>query len=100
MNAQGSSYRRAWPCFGNSRSCGAPSGVAGELGQPARAAQLLGAAEAIHESIDRSLTPVQRAVFDQYTATIRAQLDDATFTAMWAEGQKMTLDQAKAKALG
>jgi len=76
------------------------AGVAGELGQPARAAQLLGAAEAIRESIGRSLTPVERTVLDRYAAAIRAQLDDATFAVMWAEGQKMTLEQAKAEALG
>jgi hypothetical protein len=45
------------------------------------------------------LTPVERAVFDRYAATSRAQLDDATFAMMWAEGQKMTLEQAKAEAL-
>jgi ATP/maltotriose-dependent transcriptional regulator MalT len=73
--------------------------VAGELGQPARATQLLGAAEAIRESIGRSLTPVEHTVFERYEATIRAQLDDATFAVMWAEGQKMTLEQAKAEAL-
>ena len=76
------------------------AGVAAALGQPARAAQLLGAAEAIRESIGRSLTPVERTVFDRYAATIRAQLDDATFAVRWAEGQQMTLDQAKAEALG
>jgi predicted ATPase/class 3 adenylate cyclase len=74
------------------------AGVAGALGQPARAARLLGAAEVIRESSGRSLTPVERTVFDQYAATIRAQLDDATYAAMWAQGQKMTLEQAKAEA--
>ena len=76
------------------------AGVAGALGQPARAAQLLGAAEAIRASIGRSLTPVERTTFDQYAASIRAQLGDATFAVMWAEGQKMTLEQAKAVAWG
>jgi predicted ATPase/class 3 adenylate cyclase len=76
------------------------AGIAGALGQPARAAQLLGAAEAIRVSIGRSLTPVERTVFDRYAATVRAQIDDATFAVMWAEGQKMTLEQAKAQALG
>jgi tetratricopeptide (TPR) repeat protein len=76
------------------------AGVAGSLGQPARAAQLLGSAEAIRESIGRSLTPVERIVYDQYAAAIRAQLDDATFAVMWAGGQKMTLEQAKAAAMG
>ena len=71
------------------------AGVAAELGQPARAAQLLGAAKAGHESIGRSLTPVERGMFDRFAASTRAQLDDATFALMWAEGQKMTLEQAK-----
>src|SRR5262245_59364486 len=39
------------------------AGVAGALRQPARAAQLLGAAEAIRESIGGSLTPVERTVY-------------------------------------
>jgi predicted ATPase/class 3 adenylate cyclase len=73
--------------------------VAGALEQPARAAQLLGAAEAIRESSGRSLTPVERGVFDRYVAAIRTQLDDAIFALMWAEGQRMTLEQAKAEAL-
>jgi predicted ATPase/class 3 adenylate cyclase len=76
------------------------AGVAGEWGQPARATHLLGAAEAIRESVGRSLTPVERTVFDRYAATSRAALDGATFAVMWAEGQKMTLEQAKAEALG
>jgi predicted ATPase/class 3 adenylate cyclase len=76
------------------------AGVAGELGQPARAAQLLGAAEAIRESIGRSLTPVERTVFDRFAARIRAQLDDRSFAVIWAKGQNMTLEQAKAEALG
>jgi predicted ATPase/class 3 adenylate cyclase len=76
------------------------AGVAGERGQPARATHLLGAAEAIRESIGRSLTPVERTIFDRYAATFSAALDDATFAVMWAEGQKMTLEQAKAEALG
>jgi hypothetical protein len=75
------------------------AGVAGALGQPARAARLLGAAEAIRESSGRSLTPVEHGVFGRYVAAIHAQLDDATFAVMWAEGQKMTPEQAKAEAL-
>jgi predicted ATPase/class 3 adenylate cyclase len=75
------------------------AGMAGALGQPARAAQLLGAAEVICESIGGSLTPVERTVFDRYAATIRAQLDEATFAAAWAEGRVMTLEQAVTAAL-
>jgi hypothetical protein len=76
------------------------AGVAGSAGQPARAAKLLGAAEAIRESIGRPLTPVERSVFERYAATIRAQLGQAAVAMMWAEGRAMTLEQAKAEALG
>jgi non-specific serine/threonine protein kinase len=81
-------------------SLGGLAGVARALGLPARAARLLGAAESVRESIGRTLTPVERTVFDRYAATIRAQIGDATFAVMWAEGQKMTLEQAKSEALG
>jgi hypothetical protein len=75
------------------------AGVAGGAWQPARAAQLLGAAESIRKSTGASLTPVDRTVFDRYAATIRAQLNEAHFSAAWAEGEAMTLEQAIAYAL-
>jgi hypothetical protein len=36
---------------------------------------------------------------DHDVAAVRAQLDDATFAAAWAEGQAMSLEQAVAYAL-
>ena len=75
------------------------AGVAGALGRPMRAARLLGAAETVRVSTGRPLTPVDRAVFDRYVAAVGAQLGEAAFAAMWAEGQQMTLEQAKAAAL-
>ncbi|MBC8077841.1 MAG: tetratricopeptide repeat protein, partial [Chloroflexales bacterium] len=75
------------------------AGVAAELGQPARGAQLLGMAKAVRDSVGRSLTPVERSVFDRYAAVIRAQLDEAAFGAMWAEGQRVSPEQAKSEAL-
>jgi tetratricopeptide (TPR) repeat protein len=75
------------------------AGVAGKWGQPERAARLLGAVATIRESIGRALTPVEHSILERYAASTRAQLDEATFTIMWAKGQKMTLVQAKAEAL-
>jgi tetratricopeptide (TPR) repeat protein len=80
-------------------SLGGLAGVAGASGHPERAAELLGAAEAIRDSLGRTLTPVERAIFDKYVATTRAQVDEQTFATMWAQGQTMTLHQAKTKAL-
>ncbi|HJZ45519.1 MAG TPA: hypothetical protein VKE41_00065 [Roseiflexaceae bacterium] len=44
-------------------------------------------------------SPVDQVCDDRDIATTRAQLDDATFAAAWAEGRAMTLEQAIAYAL-
>ncbi len=76
-------------------------GVASAVGQAERAARLLSAAETLLDSIGLSLAawPEVRADFDRYVAAARAQLDEATFKAAWAEGRAMSLDQAIALAL-
>jgi hypothetical protein len=40
-----------------------------------------------------------RPYITEFTSELRAQLDEATFEAAWAEGQAMTLEQAVAYAL-
>jgi predicted ATPase/DNA-binding XRE family transcriptional regulator len=77
---------------------GLAEAVAG-LGQPARAARLFGAAEALREASGAAIFPVDRANYDGAVAVARAQLDDATFDAAWATGWAMTLEQAIAEAL-
>jgi predicted neutral ceramidase superfamily lipid hydrolase len=68
-------------------------------GQPKRAAWLFGAAEALRETSGASIPPVDRADYDRILAAVRAQLDEQTFAAAWAEGRAMTLEQAIAYAL-
>jgi predicted ATPase/DNA-binding XRE family transcriptional regulator len=79
------------------------AGVFGASGQGRRAARLCGAVEALLESdgvsIESYLPPDDRVHYDRTIAAIRAQLDEATFAAAWAEGQQMTLEQAIAEAL-
>ncbi len=53
----------------------------------------------MHTSIGAPLPPVDRRRYDVAIADIRAQLDEPTFAAAWAEGQAMTLEQAIAYAL-
>ncbi|HEX9371734.1 MAG TPA: tetratricopeptide repeat protein, partial [Roseiflexaceae bacterium] len=60
-----------------------------------QAAQLLGAAEPQHWP---AWAAPERAEYEQSVAAIRAHLDQATFAAAWAEGKKMTLEQALAEA--
>jgi predicted ATPase/class 3 adenylate cyclase len=64
-----------------------------------RAAQLLGAVEALREAIGSPLSPLERADYDHSVAAARAQLDAATFAAAWAAGRAMSLEQAIAEAL-
>jgi predicted ATPase len=67
--------------------------------EPERAAQLLGAAEAIRLAIGTPLPPIERPVHDRQIATIHAQLDERTMALAWASGQVMSVDEAIAYAL-
>jgi non-specific serine/threonine protein kinase len=75
------------------------AGSIGMAGQPERAARLWGAWEAALERIGAFPQPADKPEFDRISAAVRAQLDEATFEAAWAEGRKMTLEQAVAYAL-
>ena len=73
--------------------------VLGIQGQVETATRLLGAAETFRERSGIRLLAVDRAAYERDVATIRAQVDDATFAAAWAAGRAMTLEQAIAEAL-
>jgi tetratricopeptide (TPR) repeat protein len=64
-----------------------------------RAARLFGAAEALREAVGGTTVPANRADYDRNVAAVRAQLDEATLTAAWAEGRAMPLEQAITYAL-
>jgi hypothetical protein len=74
------------------------AGVAGMQEQPVRAARLFGAAEALGEAGSRPGIghPIE---VERNVALARAQLDEATFSAAWAAGRAMPLEQAIAEAL-
>jgi predicted ATPase/DNA-binding CsgD family transcriptional regulator/transcriptional regulator with XRE-family HTH domain len=67
--------------------------------QPARAARLLGAAEALRDALGAALAPTNRTTDERTAATIRAQLSDAEFAAAWAAGRALTLEQAVDEAI-
>jgi predicted ATPase len=77
------------------------AGLAQALGQPNRAARLLGTAAAIrrdhhtHGVFERELF----AEYDRHLPAVRAALDPAEFDRAWAEGQKLTIKEAIAEAL-
>ncbi len=73
--------------------------LASLLGQPERAACLFGTVEVLREASNISLPPLRRIEFDRTVEGIRAQLNEATFVAAWAQGRAMPLEQAIEEAL-
>ena len=65
-----------------------------------RAARLFGAAEAMREPVDSKIDLVDQPEYKRQVATVREQLDEATFTRAWSEGQIMSSEQAIEYALG
>ena len=62
-------------------------------GQVAWAARLCGVAEMLRASIGASMPPAARIIYEQAVAAARTQLGEEDFTAAWAEGRKMTVEQ-------
>ncbi len=69
------------------------------LGQLERAAQLLGAVEALREASTIRLSPLRRAEHDRAVEGIRAHLDEATFAQAWAQGRAMSPEQVIVEVL-
>lgn len=64
-----------------------------------QSARIFGAAEAHRETISVPIMPDHQRSHEQGLATLRAQLDEATLAVAWAEGRRMTLEQAIEYAL-
>ena len=73
--------------------------LAGAQGQAVRAARLWGAFDALGETIGVRLVPVERYHYGPYIAAARERLDDAAWEVAWAEGRKMTFEEAIEYAL-
>ncbi len=73
--------------------------VAGELAELERAARLWGAAEAALESGSHKLEAVDRLSYEHYLARTRAQVAPAAWETAWAEGRRLSLEQAVDVAL-
>ena len=77
------------------------AGVAGSRGEPARAARLWGAAEALGEVFAVTVLPAIRAHYDYggLLAAARAGTDKLAWEAAWAEGRRMSTEEAVQYAL-
>jgi hypothetical protein len=74
-------------------------GTAPHQDQIRRAARLLGAAEADRERMGAFLQPSDTPEYQRILGEVRDHLDDRSFEAAWAEGRRLTLEQAIASAL-
>jgi predicted ATPase/DNA-binding SARP family transcriptional activator len=63
------------------------------------AARLLGAAEAVRESLGVGLAPAEQTTHDETVEAVRGALDEERFTGAWRQGREMLLDDAIAYAL-
>lgn len=63
------------------------------------AGRLLGAAEALRQTLGIPIPPRELASYEQTVATLRTELGDEVFTTAWAAGRVMTLTQALDDAL-
>jgi len=62
-------------------------------GEEAWSARLWGAAESLRESCGIPLRPLERADYEPAVAVVGSHLGEQAFTAAWAEGRSMALDQ-------
>jgi predicted ATPase/Tfp pilus assembly protein PilF len=73
--------------------------IAKEQNLADHAARLLSASESLRKAIGLGRTPVDQAEYDTCLASVRSQLGEAAFATAWAEGGKMTFEQALAYAV-
>jgi len=72
--------------------------IAAAYGQARWAARLQGAAEAHRERLGYTLMPKQAAMNEKILGGVRAALGDTVFAAAWAEGRRLSADEARAEA--
>lgn len=73
--------------------------IASAEGNAERAARILGAAEALRQAANLPLPPSERTDYEHDITALRAKLDEAAFSNVWAEGRAMTMEQAVEYAL-
>ena len=62
--------------------------------EPQRTIQLFGAAEALRERSNSSMTVYEQVEYSEAIARLHTMLTPAQFASLWAEGRSMTLEQA------
>jgi predicted ATPase len=75
------------------------AGPVAAQGDPERAAQLLGASDALLKAMGLRHQPQDQPEVDRFEAAVREQLSKEIFNSAWGKGQAMSLEQAIAYAL-
>ena len=68
-------------------------------GDHLKAARLLAAAEATREAAEAPMLPYERGEYEAAVATVRERLDPAAIETAWADGRRLSTDEAVALAL-
>ena len=64
-----------------------------------RAVVILGAADSLRRRIESSPTPQERVEYEKELTALRGNLEEVEFEKAWAEGQKLSMDEAIALAM-
>jgi predicted ATPase/DNA-binding CsgD family transcriptional regulator len=75
------------------------AGTIAARGELERAVRLFGAADALFKPAGIGLSPGDQPEHERVLASVRDQLDEATFQMCWDEGRKLSLEHAVAYAL-
>ena len=70
------------------------AGVVAIQGEPTWAARLWGVAESLRDAMGTPIPPVDRAGYERAITTARDHLGEKAFATAWAEGRRMTPEQA------
>ena len=73
--------------------------VAAFEGKYKQAAQLFGTVQISHETMGRTMDPADEMEYSRCIAYVREHLDPTTFNKAWAEGMKMSVNEALHLAL-
>jgi tetratricopeptide (TPR) repeat protein len=85
------------PAIAHQLECFAAIALAEE--NPRRALKLFGAAEALRDRVQSPMTTQERQEYDQSVARLHAMVPEAEFSALWAKGRALTMDEAIELAL-
>ena len=85
--------------YGLAQDLAALAGPIGELGDPVKAARLLGAADAEMESLGIGQQPADQIEIDRFQSSIRQALGEEAFQEAWQAGRELSIQEAVKYAL-